>query len=343
MSTGTQPKTFLDLYTDLQNRTREQTGVAATEIQAKRYINIAVYDMAIGRAESFPWLERSNVLVTQPRYTTGTVTISKGSTALAGTDTLWDTANDFGNNNMQKGGKITFAGDLDVYEIGSITDDTNAVLTGSFVGSDLSEGAYTYFEDEYALASDFLRPIDQQYFSDAMPIELISRTDFRRQYPVNGVPGHPKVGTIIDGDFDTTADDPMLPVRKIRFHPPPDDAYNIPYSYVTANISVGAGGTVGTELNSDDSEPNVPRRYRHAIVFHALYHWYRDKKNDQRSLEAKAEYEQLLTRIANDTEIGGKHASIRLKRQAYVRRAKRPWARGSARYDINNKFDRMER
>lgn len=338
MGTATQVTDFSDLYTDLQNRAREQTGVAATENQAKRFINEALQDMHIGRAENFTWAERSNVLLTQPQYTTGTATITKGSTALAGTDTLWDTANDFGNNNMRVGGKITFAGGLDVYEISSITDDTNAVLTGKFAGTDLADETYTYFEDEYSLASDFLRPIDQQYFSDGIPIDLISRMDFRRRFPINGVPGHMKVGTIIDKNFgsDTT------PVRVIRFNPPPDAAYNIPYSFVTSNLAVASDGTEQAQLVSDDDEPIVPLRYRHVIVFHGLYHWYRDKKNDQRSLEAKGEYEQVLARIADDTEIGGKHASIRIRREAYVRRSKRPWARGNARYDLNGKFDRME-
>ena len=338
MGTATQITDFADCARDLQNRTREQTGVAATENQAKRYINIALHDMHIGRAENFPWAERSAMLVTQPRYTTGTATISKGSTALAGTDTLWDTANSFGNNNMRVGGRITFAGGLDIYEVESITDDTNAVLTGSFVSADLTAETYVYFEDEYALASDFLRPIDQQYFSDAIPIDLIDRSDFRRNYPVNGVPGHMKVGTIVDKNFGANT----TPVRKIRFHPPPDAAYNIPYSYVTSNLAVAADGTEQTQLVSDDDEPVVPLRYRHVIVFHALYHWYRDKKNDQRSQEAKGEYEQVLARIADDTEIGGKRASISVRRRAYVLRAKRPWSRGAARYDLNGKFDRME-
>jgi hypothetical protein len=340
MGTATQVTTFSDLYTDLQNRVREQTGVSSTENQAKRYINIALHDMHIGHAEDFHWAERSAVLLTQPQYTTGTATIAKGSTALTGVNgtTLWNTQNAFGIENMRAGGKITFAGSLDVYEISSVTDDYNAVLTGKFVGTSLTTETYTYFEDEYALASDFLRPIDQQHFSDAIPIELIARTDFRRKYPTNGIPGHPKVGTITDKSFgsDTT------PVRKIRFHPPPNDAFNIPYAYVTSNLAVTLSGAEQTQLVNDDDEPIVPLRYRHAIVFHALYHWYRDKKNDQRSQEAKAEYDQVLTKIANDVEIGGKHASLRVKRHSYVRGAKRPWRGGKRRYDTDGKFDRME-
>jgi hypothetical protein len=338
MGTATQLTDFSDLYTDLQNRVREQTGVTATEDQAKRYINIALHDMHVGRAENFPWAERSAMLITQPRYTTGTFSVNKGSVSAVCDGSLWDTANDFGNNNMRVGGKVTVAGSLDVYEIASVTTDATCTFSSKFVSADVTDVSYAYFEDEYVLADDFLRPIDQQYFSDATPIDLISRTDFRRNYPVNGVPGHPKVGTITDRGFDSDT----TPVRKIRFAPPPDAAYNIPYSYATSNLAVASDGTEKVQLVSDSDEPIVPLRYRHVIVFNALYHWYRDKKNDQRSQEAKGEYEQLLARISDDTEIGGRHASIRVRRGAYVLRAKRPWSRGSSRYDDGGKFDRME-
>ncbi len=336
MGTATQLTTFADFVRDLQNRAREQTGVAATENQAKRYINIALHDMHVGRAEIFPWAERSAVLLTQPRYTTGTVTATKGSTTISGTDTLWKTANDFGNNNMQVGGKVTVAGSLDVYEISAVASDTSATLTGKFIDSTVTDGTYVYFEDEYSLASDFLRPIDQQNFSDSVPIALISRTEFRKKFPSNSVPGHPLVGTIIDKGFGSST----TPVRKIRFHPPPDAAFNLPYSYATSNLAVSTSGTEGVQLSADDDEPIVPLRYRHAIVFHALYHWYRDKKNDQRSQEAKLEYEQVLGRIADDTEIGGRHASIEPRRHEYIRRASRPWSGGGTRFETGTEFDR---
>jgi len=158
MSTATQLTIFSDIYTDLQNRVRVTTGVTATENQAKRYINIALHDMHIGRSENFPWAERSAVLLTQPQYTTGTITATKGSATIAGDSTLWNTANDFGNNNMQAGGKITVAGSLDVYEISAVASDTSATLTGKFADTTVTDGTYTYFEDEYALDSCFFAP-----------------------------------------------------------------------------------------------------------------------------------------------------------------------------------------
>ncbi len=171
-----------------------------------------------------------------------------------------------------------------------------------------------------------------------MPIELISRTEFRRRWPRNGNPGRPKVATILDKTFGANT----TPVRKIQLHNPPEEAMNIPYSYGTSNLAVSLLGVELTQLSANSDEPIVPLRYRHAILFHALYHWYRDKKNDDRTQLAKQEYEQILERVAGDTELGSRHASIRPRRGSYVRRARRPWSSGSGRYDTDGKFDRFE-
>jgi hypothetical protein len=196
MSTTGQPTTFSELYTDLQNRAREQTGITATETQAKRYINVALHDMHVGQGEKFPWAERTAYLVTQAQYTTGTASALKGSTALVGISTAWDTANDFNINNMRAWGKITIDGNTEVYEIDSVTSDTAAVLKSDFIDTNVSSVDYVYFEDEYTLASDFLRPIDQQKFDAEASIDLIGRTEFRRRYPSNRIPNKPVVATL---------------------------------------------------------------------------------------------------------------------------------------------------
>ena len=71
MSATSQVTTYLDMFTDLQNRVHVTTGVTATQNQAKRYINIALIDMHIGFGEKFYWAERQAqhiafVLVTVP-------------------------------------------------------------------------------------------------------------------------------------------------------------------------------------------------------------------------------------------------------------------------------------
>lgn len=94
-------------------------------------------------------------------------------------------------------------------------------------------------------------------------------------------------------------------------------------------------------MSADTDEPIVPLRYRHVIVFHALYNWYRDKKDDTRADSAKAEYTDAMLRMAGDVEVGGVRPSIQMRTGPYKRSASRPWnGSRSRRYDVNGAFDR---
>lgn len=339
MGTTTQVKTFSDLYTDLQNRVRVTTGVTATQNQAKRYINIGLHDMHIGFGEKFPWAERRDILRTQAQYQTGTVSTTKGSITITGSSTLWNTANDFNDNNMRVGGKIVFGGN-DVYEIATVDSDTSATLTTKFISTAISGGTYTYFEDEYELSSDFLRPIDLQSFSNAMEIPFISRTEFRRAYPRNNTTGRPQIATLI-----TKGPSGSVALRRrVRLARPPSDTFLIPYTFVTNKLAVSAAGAEATDLSSDDDEPIVPLSYRHAIVLHALWHWYRDKKDDARSQEVAQEWSNLMQRIVGDVEIGvTPNPRLQPRMGMYRRRARRPWRGGTAtgRHVTGSRFDEI--
>ena len=339
MVVSSQYTDFSDLTTGLLNRVREQTGVTATLNQAKNYINTALYDLHVGQEEKFHWAERRGVLITHPTYSTGTVTISQGSTSLSGSSTLWNTAGTFGANNMIAGGKIVIAGTAVVYEIASVTSDTAAVLTSRYVGDTVTAGTYVYFEDEYALASDFLRPVDLQTFDDDQEIRIIDRREMRNRFPRNNITGRPIAACFADAPFSGNT----TPVRRIRLSPSPAEAYNIPYSYITSNLAVTAAGVAQGQLSADSDEPIVPLRYRHVILLHALYNWYRDRKDDARSKDVKAEYTDLLTRMATGLEVGSPRARIQPRNQGYTTRAKSPWGggRGRGRYSVNDDFDQM--
>lgn len=340
MSSTTQVTTFSDLYTDLLNRIRADTSQTATVTQAKRYINIALHDMHMGFDYRFPWAERSARLLVRAQYSTGTVSIDRGSTTLTGSSTVWTTTDDFGVANARANGKIRIAGSLTPYVVQTVGGAGSITLSSKFTEDDVAAGAtYVYYEDEYDLASDFLRPVDMQRFSDQVPIDLLSRTEFRRRYPTNSTPSRPSVATIID----SAPSGNTTPVRRVRFHPPPSTSLTIPYTYITANLAVSSAGVAAANLSSDSDEPIVPLRYRHAIVFHALYHWYRDKSDDTRTDQAKGEYTDIMLRISSDVEVGATRPQIRPRVSGYMRRAKSPWSgsRGG-RYDINGRFDRME-
>lgn len=338
MSATSQLQTFLDLYTDLMNRTRVTTGVTATDNQAKRYVNVAMHDMHLGQDYKFPWAERTAVLLTHARYTTGTVTITQGSTSLAGASTAWNTATVFGWNNMRTTGKVTIAGRLEPYRVTAVASDTAATLENRFVGSNVSAGAYVYYEDEYDLATDFLRPVDQSSFDLNQEIALLPRGEFYRRYPRNTVPGKPNAAMILD----RVPSGNVTPIRRIILAPAPNTVASIGYRYITSNLAVSSTGTLAANLSADTDEPLVPLRYRHAILYHALAAWYRDKKDDVRSQEAWSQYVDLIARITGDVEHGQRTPTLRPQLGSYAASVARPYRSGARRnraYDLNNAFD----
>jgi hypothetical protein len=333
MAAGTQVTTLADLRTDLLERLREQTGVTATNTIADRFINVALHDMHISPGGMVPWALRRGVLISHAPYTTGNVSIAAATrTTVAGSGTAWSTAvPGFGFNNTRVGGKITFSGREEIYEVTAVGSDTSITIGSIYTGAALTSASYVYFEDEYALASDFLRFADLRLFSSQWNIPLIGQMEFRRMFARNDTRSKPRVATQIDIGFSGSTS----PRPRVVFYPVPDDEYSIPYDYVTSNLAVTTGGTEQVQLTNDTDEPIVPLRARHAIVLHALYHWYRDRKDDSaRAQQAKAEYIDLMRRILGDTMIGQDRPRIIPGRIGV--------GRGPlGRYDVGNRFDEL--
>jgi len=337
MAVDTQLTTFTDLYTELLNRTRTVTGVTAVNNQAKRYINMALQDMVMGFEYKMPWLERDATLQTRVTYTTGTVAISVGATALTGTSTLWNTNDSYAVANARTTGKLILAGETTIYTISAVGSDTSITLNERYIGSAALSGAtYIYFEDEFALASDFLKPIDQRLFSVASNIELVERNSFRRRFPRPNVGGTPSVATVVDRGFGTT----VTPILRVQFYPYPTSALKVPYTYITSNLAVSSAGVAAVSLSADTDEPNMPLRYRTGIVLHALYMWYRDKKDDVRAQHAQADYQDFVTRVVNDQNMGAPtSARLVVDKASSDSMRKRPYSGVGRGFSTNNSFD----
>ena len=334
MGVATQLTDLTDLRTALLNAVRDAPGVTATSNIADRYVNLALHDMHIG--DNFSWAIRDAILVTHPTYTTGTVSIDQGATALVGVGTAWATNNVFGQANARNGGKLKLGGVSDVYEVSGTPTALAITLRSRFTGADLtvaSATTYTYFEDEYDLASDFFRPVDLRQFSDPADIQLIPPTQFRRSYLRNSTTGTPKVATIFDDPFGTTT----ARVMRVQFHPAPDKAYTIPYFYVTTNLAVSSAGAAQTQLTAASDEPIVPLRYRHLILYHSLYLWWSHRKDDTRAHDARAEYNDMKDRISRDTSIVSERARLVIRRRNYL-----PRYAASARYATGTWFDELQ-
>ena len=316
MGAATQPASLTDLRTALLNSMQDVTGVTAINTIADRYLNSALYDVHIDPGQNFPWAVRRAYLTTHATYTTGTVSVTAAArTTATGVGTLWNTVvTGYGFNNTRVGGKMKFAGSQNIYEVSAIASDTSMTIDPNWVGDALSAVAYTYFEDEYALASDFLRPYDMRSFDLNSETPLIGPMDFRRSFPRNSLPRKPQVATIVDNIkfIGSTAPQP-----RVLLAPPPDKVYSIPYSYITSNLAVSSAGTAQAQMTADADEPIVPLMFRHLLVLNAAYHWYRDRKDDQRSQEVKAEYTDLIQRVVGTGNIGQDRASFRVDNSRY--------------------------
>ena len=339
MATTNHPKTFADLYTALLNNVRADSAATAIVNEAKRMVNSALHDMHISNGEHFGWAHRRATLVTQPKYTTGAITIAQGAVSAVGTTTLWDTNNAFGIANVRAGGKLSVAGSPNVYEVAAVSDGTNLTFTPMFVDATVSAESYSYFEDDYALAADFLRPLDLQFFNNDHTIELIGEGKFRANFPRNNQPArNPVVAAIYDAAFDGSTS----PRRRVLLSPPPDQAAIVPYTYVTANLGVTSAGAEQAELSSDTDEPIVPLRYRMAIVHKAASQWYLERRNDlERSAANESLYQALVQKLMADIEVGGDMPQFRPRVGGYRRRAERPYGGRGGRHTLGTAFDEL--
>lgn len=337
MSTTGQVQTFSDMYTDLTNRIRAQTGSSGPIDVMKRYINIALQDIHLGAKERMPWVERQATLITQPSYSTGTVSITQGSTTLTGSGTAWNTANAWGVNNVRQYGKFYLNSGLENYEVSSVASDTSLTLSARFTQSDLSAASYTYFEDEYSLASDFLRPVDFRFFDRNRQFTLLPRNEFRMNYVRQQTAGKPTACTIIDRPPSGSTS----LVRRVLFNRPTDEAYSIPYAYITKNLVVSSAGVAQEQFSADSDEPLLPLPYRHVIVAKALYWAYRDRRDDRRSGEANQEFVDLWLRMANDNEFGQSRPTFSPRMASYYARSRRPLSGATPRVVSGTAFDEL--
>ncbi len=334
---------FSDLYTGLLNALRLDTSQTPTVNQAKRYINIALQDMHLGTDQRFPtpWAERNGVIRTRPRYNTGTIATTIGSDTVTGTSTLWNTANDFSENNLRKdSSKMVIGGSAEVYDVSGVASDTNCTLSPVAIETIASGASYDSFQDEYELASDFSNLVgNPANFDTGREISLIDRTLFRALYPRNRIPGKPKAATLIALGPSTS----VSINHRVRFAPPPDATYLFPYIYLTTHLAMTAQGETSTGMVNDGDQPIVPLKYRHAILFHALYHWYIAKKNDPRAQIMKGEYTDIILRVQQDVGPADRRARLQPAVSGYKRHASHPYSsRGrAARFDTGQ-FDRLE-
>lgn len=332
------PSTLSDLRTCLADAIKENASVTAIQTNLDRYLNLALQDM---HEERWPWAERRAVLVTHPGYSTGTVDLSLSArTTVTGTGTAWNTAiTGMGINNTRAGGKLTFSGGTDVYTVASVGGDTAITLADLYIGdSALDDATYQYFEDEYALATDFDDVMDARYFSEDRTIQLIGPQEFYRQYPRNSRRAAPQHATLIELGPSGSAS----LRRRVLLGPAPDRTYRIPYRYQTIYLATSSAGSGQTNLSATTDQPIVPLKYRMAIVYKAAELWsFHRQRSADLAAAFKADYETVMLRARQNAGPADDRPRF-APRVRYLWQAKHPLSGRGRRSDGGAAWDALQ-
>lgn len=155
-------------YTDLENEVYAQCGLDSTDTtnQANvlRWLNYTQQDLCA----KWPWpfMEARCSVITIPDYTTGTVSINKGSTTVTGVGTTFTTTMASGQYYIQ------FIGSNDWYLITAYSSATSITIEDAYQGpTNLSGTTYIIRKKYYSLPSTVDRVVD--VINQATPLKLI--------------------------------------------------------------------------------------------------------------------------------------------------------------------------
>ena len=150
--------TGFDVLTNVLSRAEELgIGLSDREVEAKAYIQASYISVL---SEGYPWRfglkNPPAALTTLAEYTTGSITVVNASPTIT-----FSVAPAI----SMAGRKFFVETDPVVYRITAHTAaSTTATLDSNYIGSNASGAAFKIYQDEYTLASDFLRPVTKNQF-----------------------------------------------------------------------------------------------------------------------------------------------------------------------------------
>lgn len=184
---------------------------------------------------SWKGLEKDAVLETVAPYTTGTVTVTNGSTALTGAATVWTAG--------MTGRQFRIVGDSSFYTF-TRTAATTGTLDRAYEGTTAAGAAYSIFQAIYSLPSD-VKYIQQMLNPrTGQPIELKDRAAFGRMAPSLTYYGEPSFYIPVSDSDELTP--PVL--HEIELYPVPNQAAGYPYSYQKAVVQFDGTNTSSSPL-----------------------------------------------------------------------------------------------
>lgn len=258
-------------FTALKTRVAQETGMDLTvdDSIVGAWVNAAYKQ--INGAFNWPWLFKVGTIQTVADITTGTVSVTAGSSTVTFTSApAMSVANQY---------MIQFpATSNDWYTVSSHTAAaTTATLSVPFVGSASITGAsYILRKVYYSLPSDMDRLID---IRQAITYTKLGAADIRaldRYLPNPTATGSPLIYSMTG--MDTSK------YWQITLYPTPNTIENLQLRYLQ----------VPADLSTSTDTPMIPEKFHPLIVYGALYMFGHDFIDDTRVKSAKSRYDDAM-------------------------------------------------
>lgn len=238
---------------DLQNEVYAHTGIASTDTDSNgtlmsanvlRWLNYVQQD--IQARWPWPWASGREAIATIADYSTGTVSVSNGSTAVTGVSTVFTTTHGDGTYFIQ------FSGTSDFYNVASRAGNTSITLANAFQGTALSGATFILRKFFYSLSSTADEVLDIRNWNT--PIKLI-QVDFRTIDLINPLvqSTSPAYGYMMFGT-DSSGNQVFSP------YPFPNDARLFEFRTKKRPVDL---------VNTTDT-PSIPNKYAHVIAWGAI-------------------------------------------------------------------------
>jgi hypothetical protein len=271
--------TFLDLQTEVCQQTGLDITDATVLTNVKRWINFVQQDICA----RWPWtfLLGREAIATIADYSTGTVSVAAGGTAVTGVGTTFTTTHGDGTYFIQ------FTANNDYYRVSARGSNTTLTLETAYQGTAVSGGAFTLRKFFYSLSSTADEVIDVRNWNT--PLKLI-QCDFRTIDLINPLaesssPGYAYMmfGTDSSGNLVYTPypfpNDTRLFEFRVRKRP--------------------------TDMSANGDFPSIPNKYAHLLAFGATALGFAYERNFQAAEEWNAKLEGRLMGMKKEYQQSG--------------------------------------
>lgn len=179
-------------FSILYSRIESLANVTAQRALIKDAIQTCLYRAT---AIDLPYLMTDGSITTVAPYSTGTASITNGSSSVTGTTTVWTAA--------MVGRKVRFGSDTAWYRIATRTSNTAITLENVYQGTTNTTATYEIYKDEYKLPTDMDVFKVMRQIENGLALTDIENTAFDMTLPVPSAKGDPGYSIVAGTKLDT--------------------------------------------------------------------------------------------------------------------------------------------